>query len=180
VASAYRLTDRLRRVAPEALAFGTIGLVNTALSMIIVWLALPIGAVKASVLATVITATLAYFANRHWTYRHRSGRQNHREFALFFVLNLAGLVIQSGVVAMGKYGLGFNEADDQRHFAGLALAGIGLATLFRFWAYRTFVFLEPTGTAGNPLQVHQPVSAGGAAPPADPHIPLAWYPPPAT
>jgi putative flippase GtrA len=141
--SARLLTERLRHLAPEALAFGVIGAANTLLYMAIVWVALPIGAVKASVLATVVTTTLAYVANRYWTYRHHSRSALRREYLLFFGFNLAGMVIQSGAVAIGKYGFGLNEADDKHLFAAITLAGIGLATIFRFWAYRTFVFLKP-------------------------------------
>ncbi|HET9516095.1 MAG TPA: GtrA family protein [Actinoplanes sp.] len=141
--SAHLLTERLRRLAPEALAFGTIGAANTLLYMVIVWVALPIGAVKASVLATVVTTTLAYFANRYWTYRHHSRSALRREYTLFFGFNLAGMVIQSGAVAIGKYGAGLTETEDKHLLLGVTVLGIGLATVFRFWAYRTFVFLKP-------------------------------------
>jgi putative flippase GtrA len=141
--SASLLTERLKRLAPEALAFGVIGAANTLLYMAIVWIALPIGAVKASILATVVTTTLAYVANRYWTYRHHSRSALRREYTLFFGFNLAGMVIQSGAVAIGKYGFGLNETDDKHLFFAITLVGIGLATIFRFWAYRTFVFLKP-------------------------------------
>ena len=141
--SARLLTERLRRLAPEALAFGVIGAANTLLYMAIVWVALPIGAVKASVLATVVTTTVAYFANRYWTYRHHSRSALRREYTLFFGFNLAGMVIQSGSVAIGKYGFGLTEVDDKELLFAITLVGIGVATIFRFWAYRTFVFLKP-------------------------------------
>ena len=47
--SASTLTERLRRLAPEAIAFGVISAGNTLLYIAITWAALPIGAVKASV-----------------------------------------------------------------------------------------------------------------------------------
>lgn len=141
--SARLLTERLRRLAPEALAFGVIGAANTLLYMAIVWVALPIGAVKASVLATVVTTTLAYVANRYWTYRHHSRSALRREYTLFFGFNLAGMVIQSGAVGIGKYGFGLNEIDDRYRLFVITMFGIGLATVFRFWVYRTFVFLKP-------------------------------------
>ncbi len=141
--SARLLTQRLRGLAPEALAFGVIGAANTLLYLAIVWVALPIGAVKASILATVVTTTVAYAANRYWTYRHRPRSALRREYTLFFGFNLAGMVIQSGAVAVGKYGFGLTEADDRELLFAITLVGIGVATIFRFWAYRTFVFLKP-------------------------------------
>jgi putative flippase GtrA len=141
--SASTLTERLRRLAPEAIAFGVIGAGNTLLYMAITWAALSIGAVKASVLATVITTTLAYFANRYWTYRHHTRTALRREYTLFFGFNLVGMVIQSGMVAIGKYGFGLTEEHDGIAFMAVTLVGIVIATVFRFWAYRTFVFLKP-------------------------------------
>ena len=141
--SARMLTERLRRVAPEAFAFGVIGAANTALYLAITWVALPIGAVKATVIATVVTTTLAYFANRYWTYRHHTKTALRREYTLFFGFNLVGMVIQSGSVAVAKYGVGLNEADHAVLILCVTFAAAGVATVFRFWAYRTFVFLKP-------------------------------------
>src|ERR1044072_5269604 len=88
--SARSLTDRLRRLAPEAFAFGVIGAANTALYLAITYVAMPIGAVKATVVATVVTTTLAYFANRYWTYRNHTKTALRREYTLFFGFNQIG------------------------------------------------------------------------------------------
>ncbi|WP_328462348.1 GtrA family protein [Actinoplanes sp. NBC_00393] len=141
--SASPLTDRLRRLAPEAIAFGIIGASNMLLYMAITYALLPIGAVKASVVGTVVTTTLAYLANRYWTYRNHTRTALRREYTLFFGFNLVGMVIQSGTIAIGKYGFGLTEEHDELLFMTVTLFGIGIATIFRFWAYRTFVFLKP-------------------------------------
>ncbi|GAA0816819.1 GtrA family protein [Spirilliplanes yamanashiensis] len=141
--SARQLLTRVKGLVPEAFAFGVIGAGNTALYLLIVYVLADIGAVKASVIATVVTTTLAYLANRHWTYRHRSRAALRREYTLFFGFNLAGMVIQSGSLAAVKYGFGLTERDDLHLLMGVTVVGIVLATIFRFWAYRTFVFLKP-------------------------------------
>ena len=141
--SASTLTERLRRLAPEAIAFGIIGAGNTLLYMAITYVLLDIGAVKASVVATVITCTLAYFANRYWTYRNHTRTALRREYTLFFGFNLIGMVIQSGAIAIGKYGFGLTEEHDKIAFMAVTVVGIAIGTIFRFWAYRTFVFLKP-------------------------------------
>ena len=141
--SASSLTDHVRRLAPEAIAFGVIGAGNTLLFMAITWAALPIGAVKASVLATVVTTTLAYFANRYWTYRNHTRTALRREYMLFFGFNLVGMVIQSGAIAISKYGFGLTEQHDELALLGVTGLGVVIGTVFRFWAYRTFVFLKP-------------------------------------
>jgi hypothetical protein len=53
------------------------------------------------------------------------------------------MVIQSGSIAIGKYGFGLTEQHDEVAFMVVTLVGIAIATIFRFWAYRTFVFLKP-------------------------------------
>jgi putative flippase GtrA len=141
--SASSLKERFRHLAREALAFGVIGAVNSALYLAITYVALPIGAVKATVIATVITTTLAYLANRYWTYRHHTRSALRREYSLFFGFNLAGMVIQSGGVAVAKYGFDLDEQTHKMLIMGITMGGIAVATVFRFWAYRTFVFLKP-------------------------------------
>src|SRR6186997_2644903 len=136
--SASSPLTRLRRLAPEAIAFSVIGAANTALYLAITYVALPIGAVKATVLATVITTTLAYVANRYWTYRNHTRSALRREYALFFGFNLIGMIIQSGAVTIGKYGFGLTEEHDELLLMACTMLGIGVATVFRFWAYRTF------------------------------------------
>src|SRR5919107_175870 len=141
--SVSSLTSHLRRLAPEALAFGIIGAGNTLLYLVITWALLPIGAVKASILATVVTTTLAYVANRYWTYRHHTRTAVRREYTLFFGFSVVGMVIQSGAVGIAKYGFGLNEFDHKLVLMATTLCAAGVATIFRFWAYRTFVFLKP-------------------------------------
>ncbi|MFI5932855.1 GtrA family protein [Actinoplanes sp. NPDC051494] len=158
--SARPLTERLRSLAPEALAFGVIGAANTALYMAITWALLPIGAVKASVIATVVTTTLAYLANRFWTYRNHTRTALRREYTLFFGFNLIGMVIQSGAVGIGKYGFGLTEDNDAVLFMAVTLIGIGIATVFRFWAYRTFVFLKPAVDGHETAVAEMDVAAG--------------------
>ncbi len=134
------LPERLRNAAPEALAFAVIGALNSVLYFVVFNATLLIGPVKATVIASVVTTTLSYLANRHWTYKDRPRSTLRREYALFLAFNVAGMLIQAAVVAGCKYGLGFDET---MHRVALNVAtglGIGLATIFRFWAYRTMVF----------------------------------------
>src|SRR3954468_6273125 len=168
--SASLLTERLRRLAPEAIAFSVIGAANTALYLAITWVALPIGAVKATVLATVITTTLAYLANRYWTYRHHTRSALRREYTLFFGFNLVGMVIQSGAVAIAKYGFHLNESDHKLLIMTITLGAAGLATIFRLWAYRTFVFLKPPVHGHEKAIAEMDVAAGLAELSAEPDL----------
>jgi len=141
-------------MAPEAVAFSLIGLGNLALYTLIFNVLLSIGPVKASVIATLLTTYLAYLANRHWTYRHRARSGLRREYTLFFAFNMVGLLIQAGFVGIAKYGFGLSEFGHDRLAFNLASAlGICVATLFRFWSYRTFVFRhEPVADLDLPAE----------------------------
>ncbi|CAO0835422.1 hypothetical protein SMICM17S_10399 [Streptomyces microflavus] len=52
-------------------------------------------------------------------------------------LSAAGAVIENGVLYLATYGFDWNSPVRSNVFK---ILGIGLATLFRFWSYRTWVF----------------------------------------
>ncbi|GGR63202.1 hypothetical protein GCM10010169_02200 [Micromonospora fulviviridis] len=135
------LPERWQKFIHEALKFGIVGGINTVINYAVFnALALTVfrdGQLKATVIATIVATITSYLMNRHWTYRDRPKSALRREYVLFFLFNGAGLIIELGVLALAKYGLGVNSL--------LALnvaktGGVLLATLFRFWSYRTFVF----------------------------------------
>ncbi|WP_348651169.1 GtrA family protein [Micromonospora sp. WMMD882] len=109
--------------------------------------------VTAKTISTVIAATVAFLGNRFWTWRHRERSNPVREYALFFFFNGVGLGIAVACLAISRYGLGsiwpgvFQTAlaDNIASF----VVGTGLGTLFRFWSYRRFVFVE-AGTRDAP------------------------------
>ena len=72
----------------------------------------------------------------------RRSRPAHHEVLLFFGVNGVALLISAATLYVSHYGLGYVSilADNVA-----TIIGIGLGTLFRFWAYRKFVF------AGEPL-----------------------------
>jgi putative flippase GtrA len=140
------LPQRFRGLADELVKFGTVGLINTGLDYLVLNLLLAIGPLKAKVVATVVATTASYLMNRKWTFGDRGRTGVRREYALFFGLNLVGMIIQLAVLGVAKYGLGFDEhgGGDDRLALNIANAiGIGVAMVFRFWAYRTFVFTAP-------------------------------------
>jgi putative flippase GtrA len=135
------LTGRWRRLANEASKFGAIGAVNTVINYavfnVLVLTVFHNGQLKANVAATVVATTSSYFMNRHWTYRDRPKSTLRREYVLFFVLNLAGMMIELGVLALAKYGFGITTLV-ALNVAKAAATGLGM--VFRFWTYRTVVF----------------------------------------
>ncbi|WP_371687321.1 GtrA family protein [Micromonospora sp. KC723] len=143
------LLDRFGHLVRELSKFATVGgiafLIDFALFN---YLATGRGVppVAAKTISTVVAATLAFLGNRFWTWRHRLRSHPAREYALFFFFNAVGLGIAVACLAISRYGLGsiwpgvFQTAlaDNIASF----VVGTGLGTLFRFWSYRRFVFVE--------------------------------------
>ncbi|HEV2086849.1 MAG TPA: GtrA family protein [Cryptosporangiaceae bacterium] len=135
-----RVVQRWQTLLRELTKFGLIGIFNTILDFA-VWNALLfIGPIKAQVIATTISATSSYFMNRHWTFRHRARSGLRREYALFFAFNAVGLVITASILGIATYAFGI---EDRLWLNVVKAFAIGLATLFRFWSYRRWVFLHP-------------------------------------
>lgn len=100
------------------------------------------GPVLSATIATAVAAVATYLGNRYWSFRRRQRNWVPREILIFALLNGIGLLIQDAVVAVNYYLLGLGH-DRPAVFLALNL-GIALATVFRFWSYRRFVWVAPT------------------------------------
>jgi putative flippase GtrA len=136
--------ERFRPLIYEFAKFGVIGgtgvvITNTAYDLLYIHLGL--GPVTSTTIATIIAAIATYLGNRYWSFRTRERTGVVRELIIFAVLNGIGLLIQDAAVAFNYYLLSLGHSK----LAGfLALNfGIALATLFRFWSYRRFVWVAP-------------------------------------
>ncbi|GAB1336013.1 GtrA family protein [Streptomyces sp. E-15] len=93
--------------------------------------------VRASVIATVVAIAFNYVGFRYWTYRDRDKGGRTKELTLFLLFSAIGLVIENGVLYLATYGFGWDSPLQSNVFK---FVGIGVATLFRFWSYRSWVF----------------------------------------
>jgi len=96
------------------------------------------GHLSTSKVASGALATLfAWAGNRLWTFRHRHNRPVHHEAILFFGVNGLGLLLSTGYLNAAHDLLGWTS----RVAVNVnTVIGIGFATLWRFYAYRQFVF----------------------------------------
>lgn len=94
----------------------------------------------AKTVSAVIATVVAWLGNRYWTFRRRRRASRRREFLLFMTMNAAGLGIALACLGFSHYVLGLTSALAD-NIAG-NVVGLALGTLFRFWAYRRFVFTE--------------------------------------
>lgn len=95
--------------------------------------------VTAKTISTVIAIIFTYAINQRWTFKNRTARKpGVIQFILFSVVNVLGLLISVGCLGFSHYVLGFDSALADNVSANFF--GVGLATIFRFFASRSFVF----------------------------------------
>ncbi|WP_406008554.1 GtrA family protein [Streptomyces sp. NBC_00637] len=130
----------LRRVVRELAKFGAVGgaglLVNLGVFNLVRHLT-DLQVVRASVIATVVSIVFNYVGFRYFTYRDRDKSGRTKELTLFLLFSAVGLVIENGLLFAATYGFGWDSPIQSNVFK---FVGIGIATLFRFWSYRTWVF----------------------------------------
>ena len=140
-----RLREQLRGswriLAKELTAFGAIGIVALAIDLgVFTWLA-PDGALKAKAISTVLSATFAYVGNRYLSFSHRARSSLVRETSTFFGINLITLIFSELMIALFVYPLNYPHGGAVVFVVNLGTIAVG--TVFRFWAYKRFVFLHP-------------------------------------
>lgn len=135
------LRDSWRVLLKEITAFGAIGAIAMVIDLsIFAWLA-PDGALKAKCVSTIVSTLFAYAGNRYLSFSHRARTSIGRETAFFFGINLITLIFSELIIALFVYPLHFGH-DSVTVFL-VNVGTIGLGTIFRFWAYKRFVFLHP-------------------------------------
>lgn len=149
------LYDRFRILAHEVAKFGIVGAIGAVVQFGVqnpLHYTLGVGALTAVFIGYCAATCVTFVGNRYWTYRHRRGHSKGlaQESATFVFMNAIGIGIQEGCVALVTYGLGFH---DHIAFNLATVLGIGIATLFRLFSYRTFVFrAAPSGEALEQLE----------------------------
>ncbi|MET9999302.1 GtrA family protein [Streptomyces microflavus] len=134
------LRTRLDLLAREVAKFGVVGAVGLLVNILVFNLlrhTTDLQVVRASVMATFVAILCNYVGFRYWTYRDRDKSGRTRELTLFLLFSAAGAVIENGVLYLATYGFDWNTPVQSNVFK---ILGIGIATLFRFWSYRSWVF----------------------------------------
>ncbi|MFJ4695210.1 GtrA family protein [Streptomyces sp. NPDC088766] len=153
---------RLRGLARELAKFGAVGgaglLVNLGVFNFVRHVT-DLQVVRASVIATVVAIAFNYVGFRYFTYRDRDKSGRTKEMTLFLLFSAAGLVIENGLLYLATYGFGWDSPLQSNVFKFL---GIGIATLFRFWSYRAWVF-KALPRHGTVVGESRPTAAGSAA-----------------
>ena len=141
------LYQRFRHLIHEFAKFGVVGGIGFLVTELVFNLLISMhqATFTANAVATLVAAAVTFVGNRHWTFRHRERTGMGRETVIFFALNGVGVLIQQACLELAKHVVGHH---DKLTLNIAFLVGVGLATLFRFWSYRKFVWLDQS--AGGP------------------------------
>jgi putative flippase GtrA len=145
---------RFRDLIHEGARFGVVGFVGLVVTdgfANLLRYHAGLGELTSFAIGIVIATVVTFVGNRFWTYRHRERTGLRRETALFFGVNGVGVAISEVPVVLTYLlhrdgGLAYNLAIN---------GGNALATLFRYWSYKRWVWR--TGAA--PAVTTQPAPA---------------------
>jgi len=165
------LRKRLTDLIPELAKFGVVGLIGSVIDLggaDYLHVHMGIGPMVAKAMSITAATLVTYLGSRFWTFRHRVNQALLREGVLFVVLNVIGLGIAEIAIAATSYGL---DMKSELAYNGASVVGTGFGTIFRYFAYKKWVFL-----AGAPGTVEATVS--GIVDPASAALPAGEFGPP--
>jgi putative flippase GtrA len=159
--------DRHQRLAHELVAFGLAGVFNTAFGFLLFNLLFnSLGSLWANAVSTAGGTATSFILNRNITYRHRPRRALRQELPLFVVVNLVGLGIQQGVMALAKVSFDL-QSTDRLEFNLARVVSVIIGTVFLLLSYRYLVFRKDRPAAAEDLAIeiglplHPPAMASG-------------------
>lgn len=143
----YRdIAVRHRELVKFALVGGTTYVVDIVLFTLLKTTVLEPKPVTAKIVAVLVATIVSYVLNREWSFRTRGGRERHHEAALFFLICSVGLVINATPLWISRYVLHLQVpevgllAQEIADFLTANVIGTLLAMVFRWWAFRRYVF----------------------------------------
>jgi putative flippase GtrA len=150
--------SRFQVLVHEVAKFGVVGAIGYVVQLGVqnaLWPGHGVGPLTALVIAYAVATLVTFVGNRWWAFKHRKGAGLGQEAAQFIVLNVVGIFIQIGIVALVVHGMGHT---DRLSYNVATTIGIGIGTLFRLVTYRRFVFrAQPASGAAEELE---PASTG--------------------
>lgn len=140
------LTERVRAIGPELVKFVVVGGFCFVLDFVlfnVLRFGLGIGPLTSTVLSTTVAALASYIGNRLWSFAHRVNEDTHegRDLGIYLIVNTIGLGITLVPVGVAHYLFGLTGPVALNV---AKLVGTAIATVFRFWGYRRWVFDRST------------------------------------
>lgn len=95
----------------------------------------------AKLISAGIATIVAWIGNRYWTFSHHKTDNKLREVVQFLIINLIGMGIATACLAVSRYVLHMTSPLADNISANIV--GLILGTIFRYFAYKKFVFTKP-------------------------------------
>jgi putative flippase GtrA len=158
-----------RELVKFALVGGTTFVVDTMVFAVLKTTVLAPKPVTAKIIAVLVATIVGYVLNREWSFRTRGGRERHHEAALYFAISGIGMMINAAPLWISRYVLDLQVPFVSRltmelaDFTSAQIIGTLLAMLFRWWAFRRYVFPDADARPRIPaLAVGPPVATDPA------------------
>jgi putative flippase GtrA len=148
----------------ELLRFAVVGGVCFVLTNII-WYGLKFTVLEgkpitAQAIAIIVATIVSYVLSREWSFSTRGGREVHHEAALFFLIS--GLAVGLNLVptAISRYLLDLQVpyvstfTQEVSDFLFGSILGTLIAMVFRWWAFKKWVFPEANARPGRVRKLH--------------------------
>src|SRR5436853_2887621 len=124
--------------------------------------------VTAKVIAGIVAVIASYILKREWSFRDRGGRDRQHEALLFFAFSGVGVLLSMAPLWISSYVLQLRvptvslTAENIADFVSAYVIGNLLQMVFRFWAFRRWVFPDALGD-GTEKALESTLTGGGIA-----------------
>jgi putative flippase GtrA len=135
------LRNSWRILLKEVAAFGLVGAVGFVIDVGLFNVFFDRGQIVAKCISTIAATAVTYFGNRYFSFSHRARTGIGRETSIFLGINVIALGFSLAIIGLFEYPLHFKHHLLVMNLVNIATIGVG--TIFRFWAYKRFVFLHP-------------------------------------
>ena len=150
----------LARAHGELVKFALVGaitfVVDTAVFVVAKNTVLEPKPVTAKVVAVLVATIVGYVLNREWSFRLRGGRDRPHEALLYFAVSAVALTINAAPLGISRYVLDLAVphvsplAEEVADLVSAQIVGTLLAMVFRWWAFRRWVFPDEAARADGP------------------------------
>ncbi|MBO0872892.1 MAG: GtrA family protein [Pseudonocardia sp.] len=137
---------RHRELVKFALVGGTTWVIDTSVFLVLKNTVLEPKPVTAKVISVVVATIASYALNREWSFRTRGGRERHHEAVLYMLISGIGVGVYSAPLFISRYILDFKVptvtlfTEHLADFVSGQIIGVLVGMVFRWWAFRRFVF----------------------------------------